>query len=158
SGWEKALDAYRRLHGKAEGKLAGRSGKYADILQAVALERRKAPPPRDDSWPTFAGAASRGRVADAPDNLPEVLARLCRGGPTWRIDVERRELLDRAVASRKMGPVSAARTLAFHPVVAGHHALVADAQYVLGLDLRTGQLSQWYDLAADTGGASPLLR
>jgi outer membrane protein assembly factor BamB len=158
AGWEKALAGYRQFHGKAEGKLAGQSGKYADILQAVAQQRRKVPPPRDDCWRTFAGAAARGRVADAPENIPEVLARLCRGGPTWRIDLERRELFDRELLPLKVDRVSGARTLAFHPVIAGRHALVADAQYVLGLDLRTGKLSQWYDLATDTGGASPVLR
>jgi outer membrane protein assembly factor BamB len=156
ANWQVLLDAYRKRHPDAAGTLAGKAGKYADILAECA----KGLAPRSDNrdWPTFAGDPSRGRVAATPDDLPGHLGRLCRGGATWRFDLARRkpttEIFGRDEAE---GGIEAARRQAFHPVVVGTTALVADAQYITAYDLRTGKASEWYDAAATVGGLEPRL-
>src|SRR5262245_10605549 len=56
------LKAFRELHASAEGSLAGRTGKYADILQAILDSNDRwslAAVPGGSTWFTFAGDSSR---------------------------------------------------------------------------------------------------
>src|SRR5699024_2864958 len=55
------LEGFRARHGKAAGALAGKNGPYADLLAALAAERKKAPPPAP-GWTTFGGDPERGLV------------------------------------------------------------------------------------------------
>ena len=155
--WAAALDSFRVRHGKAEGTLAGRKGRYADLLQELADERKKEGPTADTDWPTFGGDPSRGRVISAPDDILDRLSALCRDGPTWRFNLEER--------TRQEGPPQApavnaaqARSLAFHPVLVGHQVLGADARYVTAYDLRTGKSCEWYDVGEQNNlGVKPNL-
>jgi outer membrane protein assembly factor BamB len=140
------LEAFEKVHPRAEGHLAGRRGNYAIILHEWL---RKPPPfPENDTWPTFAGSASRCRV------LPQVPPRrLWVDGPTWRVRLDDGSLLP-AEATEPEGPAPSAalaRRLAYHPVIVDKHVLVADARRVLAFDLFTGQLRFRYDLP-DNGG------
>jgi outer membrane protein assembly factor BamB len=149
--FERDLASFRKRHPKAEGSLAGRKGTYADVLDAVARQRRavRAGAAAGD-WTTFAGAPSRNRVVPARRRLLDRLSQLGRGGPTWRFDLNRRVHLEQFAPTLPLttqaAQVDAARRLAFHPVVVGHHALVADARFITAYDLRTGKASTWYDL------------
>ena len=64
-GWADDLQAYRKTYGTAEGALAGKKGRYADILQQVADERDADPPARRPtgrpSAATLLAAASPSR-------------------------------------------------------------------------------------------------
>src|SRR5262245_29001943 len=53
AGWDEALAAYRKAHADAEGSLAGRKGRYADILAELAGEQRKEPPGPQPPWSMF---------------------------------------------------------------------------------------------------------
>jgi len=156
SAWLTALAGFRARYGEVEGTLAGRKGRYADLLQALADERKKGGPAADTDWPTFGGAPSRGRRLPAPDDILDRLSALCRAGPTWRFNLE--------VRGQQEGPVlvpavnaAQARSFAFHPAIVGHQILAADAQFVTAYDLRTGKSREWYDVAAVNGGVKPNL-
>ena len=156
TGFENDLARFRKDHPKAEGELAGRKGKYADILEAVAKQRHA--PSRAGDWPTFAGAPARDRVLPAGPRLLDRLSRLGRAGPAWRFDLQKRGPQDEPpVVVPRSSDVDAARRLAFHPAVVGDVALVADARYITAYDLTTGKASTWYDTADLVGGVRPLL-
>ena len=56
ASFQREMDAFRKLHGKAEGHLAGRDGVYADILTTLANQAKTlAAPPPEETWPCFAG-------------------------------------------------------------------------------------------------------
>lgn len=157
------LEAFRALHPKAEGHLAGRKGNYADVLQAVAGRPIPAEPP-DDGWPTFAGDPSRAAVLPAekadpkrsdPNRLNPLLV---ERGPAWCFRLDTRAPVERrrdVPPPGKPGPnptsaAERARALAFHPVILGRHVLVADARSVTAYDVTTGASQAW-DLAKDHG-------
>jgi outer membrane protein assembly factor BamB len=155
-GWADGLKAFRARHGEAEGILAGRKGRYADLLQALADEEKG--PAEGAGWPTFGGAPSRGRVQAAPPRLLEKLGALCRTGPTWRFRLDTREPLKPDDRPPPLGAATAtqkARTMAFHPIVVGDKVLVADARYVTAYDLRRGSSEVWYDAAKFNAGVKP---
>ncbi len=157
--WGADLKAYRARHGKAAGALAGSKGAYVDLLADLAAKRTKVAAPAELPGPTFGGDATRGLVVPAPPRLLDRLSQLCRGGPTWRLNLATRKLLDGALAPRLRPETETerARGLAFHPVVVGHRVLVADARYVTALDVRTGTVEEWYDVKTFRGGINPEL-
>jgi outer membrane protein assembly factor BamB len=169
AGFESDLAAYREKDGKAAGNLAGRKGNYADILEELAKARSKMPVAEAGDWLTFAGSPSRNRVLSTGPRLLDHLSQLGRSGPAWRFDLERRaawkgapiplppKLRPGLVAIPRISPVATAQRMAFHPVVAGDEALVADARYVTAYNLRTGKPSVWYDLEEQVGGVRPVL-
>jgi len=141
------LEAFRTLHPKSEGHLAGRKGNYADTLQAVG--RQPIPPePADDAWPTFAGDAARAAVLPAHPKDPNRLNRLVERGPAWDLHLDIRPLKNAerplrwserppAKPGPKPVPIGAAeqaRQLPFHPVILGGLVLVADARGVIALN------------------------
>ncbi len=152
------LEAFRSLHPKAEGHLAGRDGNYAAILQAVA-ERPITQAEADDAWPTFGGDAARSAVLPAEPRDPNRLNRLVAEGPAWQLRIDARPLQaqanprtespDRPPAARQrpeaphLGSAERARQLAFHPVFLGKQLLVADARGVVALDTTTGSVQAW---------------
>ena len=89
--------------------------------------------------------------------MPNRLARLVR---RWRFNLETRTPLDddplpHPPPGRGRDGATAARSLAFHPLIVGDQVLVADARYVTAYDLRTGKRNVWYDLVAQNGAANP---
>jgi outer membrane protein assembly factor BamB len=137
------LHAFRTLHGRASGRLAGRMGNYAATLQALLDERSKGGPlsAEEGDWPTFAGSPSRNRPLDAP-----LSPALWADGPSWRVrlgpDPEGED-----PAGEAAEPLTApARRLAFDPVITGRLVLVADARRILGFDLHSGGREFCFDL------------
>jgi outer membrane protein assembly factor BamB/tetratricopeptide (TPR) repeat protein len=157
STWAEELEAFARKHGEAEGTLAGRKGRFSDLLHALAEERRKEGAAPEADWTTFGGDPSRGRVIAAPDDILDRLSDLCRSGPTWRFNLQNHSLQEESSLHPAVNAAQA-RTLAFYPVIVGHQVLLADARYVTAYDLRTGQSSVWYDVAGLNGGVQPNLK
>ena len=98
------LEAFRTMHPKAEGHLAGRRGNYAEILQTL-VSRPVPAEPADDAWPTFAGDAARAAVLPAVPRDPNRLNPLVASGPAWPAHRHPQEESSRA-----------------HPAVAGPNA------------------------------------
>jgi outer membrane protein assembly factor BamB/tetratricopeptide (TPR) repeat protein len=157
SEWTEALDAYRKQHAQAEGTLAGRTGRYVELLHELAEERKKQGDANPTDWPTFAGAANRGRVISSQGDILDRLSNLCREGPTWTFNLEKRARQDDAEPAPAF-TMAQARSLAFYPVVVGHRVLVADARYVTAYDLRKGESRVWYDGAHLKAGVEPNLK
>src|SRR5262249_48537791 len=103
-------------------------------------------------WPTFAGNPARQLPLPREVQDPERLIRTLRNGPLWKASLEQHARSDEPPVADK--PVKAlplstlARSLAFHPVIAGHHVLVADARSVTAYHLLTGAAQVW-DLGRD---------
>lgn len=156
--WTTALDAYRRTHGKAEGTLAGRKGRYVEMLRTLAEEKKKQGIGDRADWPTFAGDSSRGCVIPASEDILDRLSSLCRDGPTWTFDLQKGTRQDAPDPSPALN-AQQARTLAFHPIIVGHQVGVADARYVRVYDVRNGRSQPpWYDAARFNGGVNPNLK
>jgi outer membrane protein assembly factor BamB len=151
SEWTAALSAFGQRHAKVEGMLAGRKGRYVDLLQALAEERKKQERTDVGDWQAFGGDLHRGRPIPAPNDILDRLSALCRDDPI-RFDLEQRS----RQADEKSSPAvnaGQARSLAFRPVIIGNRVLVADARYVTAYDLSNGRSKDWYDVARTNGGA-----
>ena len=125
--FQNGLATFKKDHPNATGLLAGVNGNYA-----ATLEKLKASPPPalpDAGWKTFAGSPSRDGTRSTP--LPKYLP----SRPTWVSAIPRD-----ATDQDKIRPLShpARTTLAFHPVVMGKTAYLADAGRVFQFDLATG--------------------
>jgi outer membrane protein assembly factor BamB len=149
--------AFGKRYPKAEGTLAGRKGRYVDLLRTLADEREKAGGAGPWDWPTFGGDGTRGRTIAASNDVLDHLSALCREGPTWSFNLEQRTRQEDAEPSPAVDAAQA-RTLAFHPVIVGHQVWVADARYVTAFDLRNGKSQECLDIAAvPNGGVAPNL-
>ncbi len=157
SEWGTELDRFRARHGKAEGVLAGRKGRYGDLLHALAQDKKKKGAKNDPDWLTFGGDPSRGRVIEAPDDILDRLSALCRVGPTWRFNLDDHTRQEGPMPSPAVNAAQA-RSLAFHPVLVGHQVLVANAQYVTAYDVRSGQSEIWYDVGKQNFVGKPNLK
>jgi outer membrane protein assembly factor BamB len=138
------LAAFRTLHGNAEGQLAGRSGKLADILQdAVTHADQLAVTADDRSWPTLGGDGMRNRRFPA---VPR-----CRFlEEPWRVPLETRPPNP---VGKVRTPSRAAQACAFCPVIADDKVLIADARSVTAYDLFTGRLLGDCDVARELKNA-----
>lgn len=131
------LQVLRLLHPAAEGELAGRSGRYADLLQSLLDESAGWPPPRMDAdWPTLAGDAARNKRAASDVAIA--------GQPLWsyalpRLDSEREWI----GAGRLRVADDDQALLGYHPIVVGQTVLQRlDARgdsYIVALDLKSGE-------------------
>jgi outer membrane protein assembly factor BamB/tetratricopeptide (TPR) repeat protein len=149
-GFAERLAAYRALHGTTSGRFAGHQGKYADILQRLADEPGAlAPPPAAESWTTFAANPARNPVVAQP--LPPSL---WRDGWQWCFDLQTHTRIaaedPSGLPQLRAGPGGAfghlARSLAFHTLIVGDWALVADARQVTAYNLRDGTAQVWSDI------------
>src|SRR5262249_19702179 len=82
------LDDFGRKHPEASGKLAGREGKYADLLQALARDRGLEASPGLD-WPTLGGNPQRFRPLPVDEDLLDRLSVMARK-PFIRLNLESR--------------------------------------------------------------------
>jgi outer membrane protein assembly factor BamB len=144
------LKAFRTLHPKAEGALAGRKGNYGVILQTLSEQAALKESPRSaDTWPTFAGDGSRNRLLPSPPDR-NWLSRLCDDDPI-RFDLANHKLIKPDDTPPPSPPdkgksptlTEAARSLAFYPVLFDHKVAVADADGVTIYDPLTGAVHDW---------------
>ncbi len=151
--WSALLKTFRDKYADAEGTLAGRKGKYADLLAEIARQA-KTDTGAEVVWSTYGGDAARGLVLPVAPRFLDDLERQCRRGPTYSIDL--------GPAAREQGkpatPSVLSRAMAFHPLIAGEHALIADACYVKAIDLHTGTAAVWFDLKEHAAVAEPDLQ
>jgi outer membrane protein assembly factor BamB len=144
---EEEFTAFRDQHAKAEGRLAGRQGNYADTLQALLSE---AIPPRlgDETiaWPTFAEDSARTSNARGAKRR---LQRICLQPPRWRFSLEHHTRIEQDPPARPIDkpltPLARNRAMAFHPVIVGDNVLVADARAIVAYSLTNGAPSIWYE-------------
>ncbi len=125
------LAEFRAKHAMAEGLLAGRTGNYCDTLQAF-IER----PPQlaanpGESWTAFAGGPCHAGVAGS-------LRRNWPSAPTWKTPIPPDPLADATRTRARPSAIGGARAVAFHPVVFGNEAFIADGGRLIGFDLATG--------------------
>jgi outer membrane protein assembly factor BamB len=144
---DEELTTFRAQHAKAEGRLAGRQGNYADTLQALLNE---SPPPRpaDETvvWPTF--AADPGRTSTV-SGAARRLQRICLQPPQWRFSLEHHTRLEgdppAKPTDKPLTPSARNRAMAFHPVIVGDNVLVADARAIVAYSLAKGTPSVWFE-------------
>jgi len=138
------LLAFSKLHQSEEGFLAGRKGKYAEILQALlkADERwnQAAAVPAGSTWHTFAGDPSRNY------RLANVHSPYWPDFPLWQTPLP----TDPAAKAHRetdppLGTGAASLALAIHPVIVPGYVLVADSLRVTAYHLLTGKLAGQYD-------------
>lgn len=119
------LDAYRKLHPNAEGRLGNRHGRYAELLDSLLAESLSWPkPPADADWRTFAGNPQRNKIAGP---LLDV------GPVAWRVP-----LRSVAAAEDRMG-AKPREPLSFFPLVVDHRIFVSNGWQVLAMRSDTGQ-------------------
>ena len=129
------LQAFQTLHPDAEGRLAGRTQKYADALDAMITAAASWPrPTAPDDWLTFAGNAQRGAIAKRNFDL---------GPPVWGpIDLGEPLSADasnaRAYSLRRIGE-DAHRLLSYYPLIAGDLVLINNQSQIFAFNLHTGQ-------------------
>ena len=135
--------AFQQLHPKAEGTLAGKTGRYVDLLQKLLTTTRKELLAEEESdWPTFAGAPTRNRVLVRLSS-----PQLWQDGPTWSVP------LVGAAPHLSRRPV-------VHPVIVDDQVLVASACAVRAYRLTDGAPLFQFDLSsvADKIGFEPALK
>ncbi len=126
--FESELAAFKQRHADAEGKLAGQTGRLADILQNLAEQAKKWPQATSDSgMTTFAGNASRNSVlGEAIDDIGAVQwSRPLK--PVTPTDLPRRAGLARPIY------------LSYFPIVVGDILFVNDDTTISAFDLLTGK-------------------
>jgi outer membrane protein assembly factor BamB len=131
------LAILRLMHPPAEGQLAGRRGRYADLLQSLVDESAAWPAPRAlPGWITFGGNAARGKIAADDVDLA--------GQPLWSFELPRLTSDRDAVGTGRLRVADDMKSLlSYHPVVVDQTVLLRlDARgnsYVIALALTTGQ-------------------
>lgn len=135
------LEAFRRFHPDADGKLGGQSGKLADLLERLAASAREWKPiPRDANWPTFAGSPRRSHVADSLGATLSVV---------WRQWILESSATNPPNSISALGardrPAIESGTEDNHrfppgvfPVIRGADVIFGDAQRLQSLNLKTG--------------------
>jgi outer membrane protein assembly factor BamB len=129
------LAAYVQLHPHAEGRIAGRSGPYGQLLQEL-LEQSQAWQEQKASaqWQTFAANPRRNQVLAASLELGEL---------KWQVGLERMQLADARLSSGFASPRRVVENqdglLSHHPVVAGDIVFIAHTNRILALRLSTGK-------------------
>jgi outer membrane protein assembly factor BamB len=131
------LAILRLLYPDAVGQLAGRSGRYSDMLGSLLEESAAWPAVRQSAdWPTFAGDASRAKSAAAGIDLSP--------RPLWTYPLPRlsadREWIG---AGRLRAAEDTKSLLGYHPVVVGQKVILrldaGSSSRIVALDLKTGE-------------------
>jgi outer membrane protein assembly factor BamB len=119
--------AFRRMFPDAQGQLAGRSGKLADLLDKIASDARSwSFPPRDVAVTTFGVYAERNGVMPAEIDV---------GAPRWSVDLPPDPYVPAVT-----GPIGNGRdSLTLFPVVSGNLLLANTADQILAWNLHTGK-------------------
>jgi outer membrane protein assembly factor BamB len=129
--WEQ----FRRLHGTAEGTLAGRRGPYTDLLRELLEQSRTwAPIPPPAGWTTFGGAATRGKIAPGSVDLAM--------RPIWVVDLPRQQAEAQWIDDVTRPAEERDALLSYHPLVVGDKVLVCNGERIEDVhayDLQTGR-------------------
>jgi outer membrane protein assembly factor BamB len=129
------LAAFNELHPNAEGKIAGRSGPYAELLQQLldsSGDWSEQEPPA--AWSTFAANPRRNQVAPGELELGEL---------KWQVPLDRTQLADSRLSAGFASPRRVAESqeglLSYHPVVSGDVVFVASLNRIMAFRLSTGK-------------------
>jgi outer membrane protein assembly factor BamB len=131
------LSLLRLLHPTAEGMLAGRRGRYTDLLQNVLEESAGWTPKKQPlDWPTFGGNSSRAKVVDQEIAFPL--------RPLWSYPLPKLTAERELVGVGRLRVADDAKSLrSYHPVVVDNKALLRldgrGNSSVIALDLKTGR-------------------
>jgi outer membrane protein assembly factor BamB len=145
--WADDLKAFRASNGDAQGELAGQTGKYANILEAISKrpelheiihDRQKQPRP----WSTFAGNASHNFIA------PQAPKRFTYESPPWPIRLNGQPAgKDLTAEKARSGKFSFSEPQPkCHPVVVGDMVFISDSRTVAAYDVLTAQRIGFFDL------------
>lgn len=147
------LAAFAREHPDAAGKLAGREGKYHEILAGVARDRLLEAPPAE-GVPTFGGSPGRFGPLPVEEYLADRLSILTRK-PFLRLNLETRQ--SGAGPETPFGPVNprSHSSMALYPALGGEHLYLADSRYLTGIDLSTGRSRELFDVSEAIPGLTP---
>ncbi|MFM7150599.1 MAG: PQQ-binding-like beta-propeller repeat protein, partial [Gemmataceae bacterium] len=147
------MEQFQKQFPKTKGKLAGREGILDEILRDLILSRDPRPSFNPDDWICFGGSSSRNLVSRASSRFLDDLSRMCRNGPAWIFDLEKRSLIETFPPGPTPGEeMESARRLAFYPILIGNHAVVSDSRFITAYDLKTGNVEVWYDAGKWVGG------
>jgi len=129
--WE--LGIFRRLHDGEQGRLAGRSGLYTDLLQQMLEQSRTWPQlPPFDEWPTFAGNYRRNQIAAGDVAIS--------GVPLWTAELPRlKSDRDLVGAGRLRVAEHHDGVLSYHPIVFRGEVIVGDGQSLRAFELASGK-------------------
>jgi outer membrane protein assembly factor BamB len=153
--WQQAgkeLERFQKEHGDANGRLAGRNGKYLHILTEIATKREVPASHPVESWRTFAGDTTRNLIQATAEGALNRLPML--RGPQWVVDVQTGLRQRRTSGRLEIPPLTLnahrdSPKLCFYPIIVEKQAVVADGRYVRSFDLQTGRQSWQYDLKSD---------
>jgi outer membrane protein assembly factor BamB/tetratricopeptide (TPR) repeat protein len=150
-----ALASFQEKHAEAHGELAGKQGRYAEILQKLIVELSLKHVDESRAWPTFGGDSGRGRAA-AGANVR--LARMLFQPPQWRFSLETHMRLESGAShkppDRPFTNSARNRAMAFNPVILADQAVVADSHSVIAYSLHNGVPSVWFDLSREIAGVN----
>src|SRR5262245_54140252 len=149
----KELASLRMLYPEATGHLAGRDGRYTDLLQSLLDESASWSPARQSpDWPTFAGDSSRAKTSAAPPDLAQKLL--------WTYPLPRLSAARESIGTGRLRVAEDAKALlSYHPTVVGKKVLLRfDANgnsSVVALDLNSGQRLWQVDHSREIGRLPP---
>jgi hypothetical protein len=133
------LDAFRRWHPTAVGRLGGQEAAYVVLLERLLTAAGQWPvPPPDGDWPTFAGSPSRSATA-APIGS---LSRSAWAKPIQLFPVDVRRARSEGIPFDDQNDAQSREShqpLSCFPVVVGRQLLYADATTIRAVDLATGK-------------------
>jgi len=126
---QEELAQFSRLHGQAQGRLAGRQVNYAEALARLLTESATwQAPPADPEWSTFAGSFARSRV---------VRQKIDVGRVVWRASLP---AVDTRAEAPGLGlPQDHRPALGYYPVVVGGLVLVNTLHEVFAFQAGTGE-------------------
>lgn len=126
------MQLLQRCHPEAEGELAGKRGKWVDLVdETLRASTDWQVPKRSGDWTTFAQVASR--------NPQSIAIGTVSAKPAWTMDLPAISTQDASVGSGRPRPAEADGSwLSYHPVVAGERLFVAGPTGIIGVNLRSG--------------------
>lgn len=142
---EQGIAWIRTHHPNANGRLAGREGKYWQIVENFAKNKEAlAPASADADWLTFAGNPQRNKRGGAAVVIGDV---------EWNWNFAD-EQSGQGQRQNQVAPIRRLEDqLPYHPVIVGQKALMVTERALWSFDLETGRSERWSDF--DTDEMSP---
>ena len=124
------LAAFAKDHPQAKGRLAGSDGTYSETLAKLL----------------------KGEDFKPANAIARTLPRFPAMRPAWKSPIPR-DVTDKGIP--RPASIPAAKTLAFHPVIAGGFAYIADAARIIAFDLKNGRVREVYDRRLEKEFSAP---